>query len=50
MTPLEQVKILAEALRKIGEIAVEDGGDAMAALAEAQRLADEARERAGLMP
>jgi hypothetical protein len=48
MTPLEQVKILADALRQIGAIAVETGADAMPALLEAQRIADEGLERAGM--
>lgn len=50
MTPLEQVKILAKALRDIGQIAVEPGADAMPALLEAQKIADEARREAGLEP
>lgn len=48
LTPLEQVKILADALRQIGEIAVEPGADAMPALLEAQRIADAAQQAAGL--
>jgi hypothetical protein len=49
MTALEQVKILSDALEQIGELAVPTGDDAMPALPEAQRLADDARERAGLL-
>jgi hypothetical protein len=48
MEPLEQVKILAEALRQIGAIAVEPGADPMSALLEAQKIAEEALTLAGL--
>ena len=49
---LEENKIMADALRKIGEIAVppdEKLRDWKDAFAEAQRIAHEARQRAGLM-
>ena len=49
---LEENKIMADALRKIGEIAVPPGatvGDWKDALSEAQRIAHEARERAGVL-
>ena len=49
---LEENKIMADALRKIGEIAVPPDAklrDWKDALAEAQRIADEARERCGVM-
>lgn len=48
MTSLEQVKILADALRAIGEIAVPTGADPMPLLLEAQRIADDALAKAGL--
>jgi hypothetical protein len=49
---LEENKIMADALRKIGEIAVPRDAtlrDWKDALAEAQRIADKARRRAGVM-
>jgi hypothetical protein len=48
MQPLEQVTTLAAALRRIQEIAVEEGADAMPALLEAQRIAHEGLKAAGL--
>ena len=42
MDLIEQVKILAEALRQIGAIAVEPEANPMPALLEAQKIADEA--------
>ena len=47
---LTQLAIAREALRKIGELAVEPGSDAMKVLGEAQRIADEALREAGLRP
>jgi hypothetical protein len=45
------VKILSEALRQIGLIAVPDGDEnAMPALLEAQRIADEALHLTGQLP
>lgn len=49
MTPLEQVKILSDALQKIGEIAVPDESDPMPALVAAQNIAEDARRNAGLL-
>jgi hypothetical protein len=49
---LVENKIMADALRKIGEIAVPPDAtlrDWKDAFAEAQRIAEEARRRAGLM-
>ena len=49
---LKENKIMADALRKIGEIAVPPDAtlrDWKDAFAEAQRIADEARRRAGVM-
>jgi hypothetical protein len=49
MDPIEQVKVLAEALRQIGAIAVEpEDDDPMAALLEAQQIANDALLLAGL--
>jgi len=48
MEPLEQVKILAEALRQIGALAVEPGADPIGALLAAQKIAEEALILAGL--
>jgi hypothetical protein len=51
MDPAEQVKILSEALRQIGLIAVPDGDEnAMPALLEAQHIADEALHLTGQLP
>jgi hypothetical protein len=49
---LEENKIMADALRKIGEIAVPPNASLREwkdAFAEVQRIADEARRRAGVM-
>jgi hypothetical protein len=49
---LEENKIMADALRKIGEIAVPPNASLREwkdAFTEAQRIADEARRRAGVM-
>jgi hypothetical protein len=49
---LEENKIMANALRKIGQIAVPPDAtlrDWKDAFEEAQRIADEARQRAGVM-
>lgn len=48
MTPAFQVKLLADALRAIGQIAVEPGADPMHALLEAQKIADDGLEDAGM--
>lgn len=50
MSPLEQVPILADALRRIGQIAVEPDADAMGGLLEAQSIADRALQDAGIVP
>jgi hypothetical protein len=49
---LEENKIMADALRKIAEMAIPPNASLREwkdAFAEAQRIADEARRRAGLM-
>jgi hypothetical protein len=49
---LEENNIIADALRKIGQVAVPPDAtlrDWKDAFAEAQRIADEARRRAGVM-
>ena len=48
MDQLEQVKILAEALRQIGAITVQPAADPIHALLEAQNIADAALASAGL--
>lgn len=48
MQTLEQVKLLADALRAIGEIGVEPGADPMPALIKAQVMAAKALADAGL--
>jgi len=47
---LRQIHIAREALQRIGAIAVPPGTDAMAALTEAQQIADEAVRQAGWLP
>ena len=47
---LRQIHIAREALQRIGAIAVAPGTDAMAALIEAQMIADEAVRQAGWLP
>ena len=47
-TLLTQIATAREALRRIRDLAVEPGGDAMAVLQEAQLIADEALREAGL--
>ena len=46
---LTQIATAREALRQIRDLAVEPGADPMAALLEAQRIADEALAQAGLL-
>ena len=45
-----QCTILADALSSIGAIAVEPGGNYQHALAYAQKIAEEARREAGMLP
>jgi hypothetical protein len=45
-----QCKILDDALSRIGEIAIEPGGNYQEALAYAQEIAEEARREAGMLP
>jgi hypothetical protein len=47
-TLLTQIATAREALRRIRDLAVEPGGDAMAVLQEPQLIADEALREAGL--
>lgn len=49
MSPEDKLKLLDNALKAIGDIAVEPDSDPMEALLEAQSIAEKARREAGTL-